>query len=382
MNCRKCDKPLPDGALFCCWCAADQRTKNKTGKPKQRGNGQGCVYKLPNGKYRAVVVLGYYRGDDGKIHKKTKSKIFAKRSDGILAIQELKSTPFMETRKIYTVSDLYELFQNSKDYNAFSAGHQKKLGYAWNKLEPLHFRPINEITVYEMQAVIDDKAATYDPAKDMKAVMSHLYTLAMKKEIVTFNKTNLLDLPESPTAKRERWEDSEIQAFWNDYKTNPFTGYILIMIYAGLRYGEISTITLDNIHYDDYYMIGGIKTDAGINREIPIADEIMPIIKALAEGKRKKLLEMNEDTFYSEYWDVISRLSLRHLPPQTCRHTYFSLMTAAGIQAGIITETGGHASYLTTMKNYVRLSVEEKRSAVNQITPNNRKTPGGQSGGQ
>ncbi|MBQ3080730.1 MAG: tyrosine-type recombinase/integrase [Clostridia bacterium] len=224
--------------------------------------------------------------------------------------------------------------------------------------------------IYEMQAVIDEKAPTHDPAKDMKAVMSHLYNLAMKKEIISFNKTQLLDLPVSPTAKRERWEEAEVSAFWNDYPSNPFTGYILIMIYAGLRYGEISTQLLDNIHLDESYMVAGIKTEAGINREIPIADCILPIIKALAQGKRQRLLEMNEDNFYAEYWETISRLNLRHLPPQTCRHTYFSLMTAAGFQAGIITETGGHASYLTTMKNYVRLSIKEKLEAVNKISPN------------
>lgn len=124
------------------------------------------------------------------------------------------------------------------------------------------------------------------------------------------------------------------------------------MTYAGLRYGE---------------MASGIKTEAGIDREIPIADKILPIVENFYHRGKYKLLEMNEDNFYQKYWATVDRLGLRHLPPQTCRHTYFSRMTAAGIQAGIITETGGHASYLTTVKNYVRLTLDEKLDAVNQI---------------
>lgn len=76
---------------------------------------------------------------------------------------------------------------------------------------------------------------------------------------------------------------------------------------------------------------------------------------------------MNEDNFYEQYWSVIDRTKLRELPPQTCRHYYFSSMTAAGVQGGIIAEAGGHKSFLTTMKNYVRIPLEDKLNAVDLI---------------
>ncbi|MBO4368003.1 MAG: hypothetical protein J5859_04755, partial [Clostridia bacterium] len=92
-----------------------------------------------------------------------------------------------------------------------------------------------------------------------------------------------------------------------------------------------------------------------------------PIIARFMPGRKARLLEMNEDNFYSSYWAAIRRTGLRELPPQTCRHFYFSSLTAAGVQGGIIAETGGHASYLTTMKNYVRIPLADKLNAVNQI---------------
>lgn len=139
------------------------------------------------------------------------------------------------------------------------------------------------------------------------------------------------------------------------------------MCYAGLRYGELSTILLENIHLDEDYMIGGIKTEAGIDREIPIHTRMKPVITALMTGKKAKLLEMNEDNFYDQYWDTIHRTGLRELPPHTCRHYFFSRMTAQGVQGGIIAEVGGHANYLTTLKNYVRVPLKDKLKAVNSI---------------
>ena len=85
---------------------------------------------------------------------------------------------------------------------------------------------------------------------------------------------------------------------------------------------------------------------------------------------------MNEDKFYASYWETIDRLGIRHLPPQTCRHTYFSMMTAAGVQIGIITKTGGHADYRTTLKNYVKLSLQEKVDAVNKMRSSKKSNSG------
>lgn len=57
MQCRKCKTELPDGAAYCYICGVKQGKPQK--RTKARGNGTGCVYKLPNGKWRAEITLGY-----------------------------------------------------------------------------------------------------------------------------------------------------------------------------------------------------------------------------------------------------------------------------------------------------------------------------------
>lgn len=363
--CKKCLTELPDDALFCFRCGTSQAARPAS--RKKRGNGQGSVFKMPNGKYKAVVTLNYYIDSTGRMQRKTASQTFTKKSDAIAALVSLKERGSTQRTKDLTLHDLFEQYTSGKDFASLSHSQQDKLGYAWRRLQPLEFRGITTLTVDDLQSVIDNAVSTYYPARDMKVCLSHLYQLAIRKEIVQYNKTEYIELPATPKAKRECWTREEVDRMWHDYESNPFTGYVLIMCYAGLRYGELATILLENIHLSESYMIGGIKTEAGIDREIPIHQRIAPIIQRFASKQKTKLLEINEDNFYASYWAMVARTGIRELPPQTCRHFYFSSMTAAGVQGGIIAETGGHASFLTTMKNYVRIPLVDKLAAVNSI---------------
>ena len=70
------------------------------------------------------------------------------------------------------------------------------------------------------------------------------------------------------------------------------------------------------------------ETIAARPRTIPIADRIVPVLRALTAGRTRQLITMNDDRFYSRYWEV-SRLE-----PYSCRHTFFTRLAEADVQAG------------------------------------------------
>lgn len=51
------------------------------------------------------------------------------------------------------------------------------------------------------------------------------------------------------------------------------------MIYTGMRIGELYKTKKENVHLDEHYMIGGEKTAAGIDREIPISTTIINVVE-------------------------------------------------------------------------------------------------------
>ena len=366
MLCCFCKKLLPDEALFCCFCGKPQNPPRK--QIHTRPNGAGSVTKRKTGRWEVTVTLGYYIDDaTGKKRRKTLTRSYARRTDALAAAVTLKTQP-PDARE--TLDDLYRLYIASRDYLALSDSQQQKLSYAWKRLQPLQLRPIASLTVDDLQRAVDSAGTAYYPARDMKVMLSHLYNLAVRRELVPYNKSENIDLPPSPKPKRESWTDAQIDAVWSDWRQGrAIAGYVLIMCYCGLRFGEISTITLDNVHVSERYMIGGIKSEAGIDRTIPIAQRVLPVVEHFANTNKMFLMELPEDTFYTYYWQMVDRLGLPHYPPQTCRHYYFTSLTAAGIQPGIITETGGHASYMTTVKNYVRIQLADKLAAVDKINP-------------
>ncbi len=86
MLCMKCGEAIPDESNYCNWCGARQQEPRRKGRV--RGNGEGSAYKLPNGTYRAVVVLGYEVGEDGQTRRIERTKSGFKRKKeciGILA---------------------------------------------------------------------------------------------------------------------------------------------------------------------------------------------------------------------------------------------------------------------------------------------------------
>ncbi len=376
---KRCLKEIDAGFRFCPHCGADQRRTRRT----RRANGEGCIYALPNGKYKLDCVIGYDVDDLGKLIPQRVTGTFSTRKAAIEALPELKERKRAEladtsaTQKKYaslTLSDAWEIFEASRAYESLSKSQKEKLGIARRRVEPLENRRMADLLLDDMQDLIDATVSTYYPARDMRTVFSHCYKVAIKRDIVPYNKASYLELPLLHEEERQPFTHDDLSAFLADWRRgNHFTGYILIMCYAGLRPGELMTQLIENVHLNEQYMIGGIKTDAGTNRTIPLPNVLMPVMQYFVKKSKRKLLEMNKDNFYQRYWETIERLGVSHLSPYSCRHTYMTELARAGVQPGIITAAGGHTDYQTTLR-YTHIPVEDMVAAANKIGPESSST--------
>lgn len=325
MNCKKCKKEIPEESIYCMWCGAKQVAEKKT---KRRANGTRTVFKTPDGNWKAQKVLYYYNDKDGNRKKKTQTRKFNRKTDALKFVGTEKE----EFCNSQTLTDLYEIFKETKKYEKLSKSQQDKLKFTWDKMKEIQFTKISDLTIDKMQEVIDKAAKTYYPARDMKVLLSHLYTVAIKRQQETINKSEYIELPDAPKAKRQVFTEEDIAKLWDDYNgqrpdgttdAHELTGYVLIMVYTGMRIGELFGIEKVNVHLSESYMIGGEKTDAGRDREIPISSIIESVVKHFYDKGKTKLIHKNKWDFYDDYWDTLKRLDIRPVPPQTCRHTYF-----------------------------------------------------------
>ena len=95
----KCGEAIPDESNYCNWCGARQQEPRRKGRV--RGNGEGSAYKLPNGTYRAVVVLGYEVGEDGQTRRIERTKSgFKRKKDALEYLPTLRGKPKKINRDI------------------------------------------------------------------------------------------------------------------------------------------------------------------------------------------------------------------------------------------------------------------------------------------
>ena len=339
------------------------------GRKKQRGNGQGTAYKRSNGKWQAETCIYI----DGMRVRKTKGG-FRTKTEALDYISTLKNgTMNFGTQQApafdFPLSKTYTLWKETKKYKDLSNSKRTAYKIAWNRLKPLWQRNITSIRLAEYQALFDGLTEGYYPKRDMRGLLSHLYDTAIKHEIIAAgdNKANLIELPTMPTSTKDAFTADEVTAIWEDYNAgNKFTSYALIMIYTGMRVGELYSIKKDNLHLDESYMIGGIKSEAGKNRVIPIADYIMPLLIEVEKESQKGLIDMGKDTFYKQWALMTERAGVRPLKSHSCRHTAATALSLAEVPPAIIIEILGHKDFSTTM-GYTHIPIADKVNAINKI---------------
>lgn len=366
MFCIKCSAEIPENSIYCnfCGCKQEKPTRNT----KKRGNGQGSAYKLPSGTWAAQITLGYYIQDGVRKRKVKRKKGFRTKKDAISYLEALRTG--VEESKVITLSELWERFQSNLD--ALSASKRTAYRIAWKKIESeVSYRTIDSFSVPELQELIDESAPSYYTRRDIKTLLSHFYKLAIQDDYVDKNKTEYVKLPKLITTERETFCPEEIKTLWSDYERShsPVIAGMITMLYTGIRPGELLTISTENVHTDEHYMTGGIKTAKGKARKIILPDKILPVISYLIQNSRKdKLLYYScADDFYSDWRQKRSELNIRNvLTPYCCRHTYITNLTALKVSPAMLQELAGHEDYDTTLE-YTHLSIADRLAEVNRL---------------
>lgn len=364
--CIKCGKNLPDDAAYCMYCGRIQTARKRS--KRTRGNGTGTVYRDRGSNWIAEITVGYYM-QDGKLRRKSRRKYgFRTKKDAVNYLAALQTAS--EQRKHITVSELYAMFTESSD----DLSRSKRQAYrtAWRKIsDAIGYRSIDDITVPELQELVDATGTSYYTKRDIKSLLSHCYKLAIRDDYTDKNRAQYIQIGRLEASEREVLTEEEIRLLWDDYRQQPtaITGQMLIMLYTGIRPGELLTIRTENVHLDEQWMSGGIKTAKGKARKIILPDKILPVMDQLLRSSRAGLIAWynKPNDFYNAWIAKRSALNIREeITPYCCRHTYITRLTALKVSPAMLQELAGHEDYDTTLE-YTHLSVTDRLAEVNRL---------------
>ena len=369
MNCIKCAAELPAAARYCPACGFDQQKKPGQRAQRKRGNGQGTAIK--RGKtWTAVWSEGAeISGRNVRQIRRWKGGFATKTA----ALAYAAAPPKEQTAaSVYepTLRDYHEDWEKS-DYLDLSSSKQCAFRIAWRKLEQLHDRTMQSLTIRDLQACVDDQAETYYPARDMRTLLSHLFKRAVAEGQARTNLAEFVRIPPLEEKERQPFTAEEVKKLWAACGAGDrMAGLILLMIYSGMMPGELKQCRVEMIDTEKREILGcGLKTKK--RRETPIIypESISPVIDNLIATSKSSagyLLGMNQDNFYDEYHATLQRIGVRDLPPYSCRHTTATALAMAKAAPSIIQEIMRHTKFATTQR-YIHPDMSKAHAAINEL---------------
>lgn len=332
-------------------------------------NGYGSVFKLAGNRRKpwcVRVTVGWT--DEGRQQYKNIG-YYEERSDAMIALAQYNNDPYdLDANKI-TFAEIYEKWSEEK-FPKISNSNIRGYKTSFNKCSMLHEMKFRQIKKMHMQRVINENEhLSYQVRMKLKTLFSQLYQFAIENDIVEKDYSKFVEAGEQTTKIiRTPFSDAEIETLWRNLDT-PYVDTILIMIYSGMRVGELLEIKSANVNIDRQILIGGIKTKASINRTIPIHDRILPLINLdnehLVVSPTGKKMSYN-NYIQRQFTPIMKKLGMNHLP-HDCRHTTATLLDNAGVDRTIVKMILGHASNDVTERVYTHKTPEQLLSAINKI---------------
>lgn len=301
---------------------------------------------------------------------------YAKRGEALEALAEYNSSPYDITRETITFAEVYKKWSN-EHFKKVSSSSIERYSNAYRKYcKSLYKMRFKDIRLTHLQAVIDNCGMAHPTRASIKTLFAVLTRFAMKNDIVDKDYAQYVDVGQREgKINRKPFTQEEIDKLFKYVDTFDYLDTILIMIYSGLRVGEMLDLRIENIHLEERYMVGGSKTEAGKNRIIPINKKIEPFIRKYYEkNKDKEFLIINSlgrPMGYSNYRrekfdNIMEKLKMEH-KPHDARHTFASLMDSAGANKLCIKRIIGHSSQDITEDIYTHKTLEELIEAIDLI---------------
>ena len=356
MICRYCHKDAPE-APYCCFCGKKQETQKH-----RRGNGQGTAYK--RGNTWTALRPGYQFTDETGLHRvRPKKGGFATKKEAL----EWACTKTEIDTHSPKVIDLWQLYLEN-DLPKLSRNRQIAYKKARQRLEPLMGMEIHLVTLEALQGAVNASCDSFYTARDCKTVMKALFkkALASNNGLVTKNLADYLVLPPLEESESKPFTPDEVKAFWDLYdKHDYFAGYILLLIYSGMMPAELLACKKSMIDNDKCEIFGcGAKTKSRKISAIVYPEILRPVVESLLNSKGEKLIAINKDNFYVEYYACLERAKVRKLPPYSCRHTYGTEAVKLGVHPAVIQKMLRHSN-TKTQEKYTHLTSEEAHEAAN-----------------
>ena len=343
-------------------------------------NGLGTVEKLSGKRrhpYMARVTIGW--SDDGSRQIRQAIGYYSTRKEAVEALMDFARDPYDLSTKCMTFADVYNTWSEDYFKKLKSPSSIRTVTSAYNHCKMLHDMRFESITVEHLEKAIETADCSDNTKARIKSLYNLIYKWAVKHKLAKEDLAQLCDSVKKPKPQiiRIPFSDQEI-AKLKELKF-PFADMVLVGIYSGWRPQELAVLKVANIDLEVHTMVGGMKTEAGTDRLVPIHSAIYDLVKAryeeAVEMKSEYLFNdpdgqqgthLTYDKYRGRFKKVMLRIGADHKPHDT-RHTYITRAKMCGIDEYVLKLIVGHCIDDITESTYTHRTIEELKTEMEKL---------------
>jgi integrase len=315
------------------------------------------------------------------------------------ALVEYAKNPY-DLDDAITVKQLYDRWSVAYFGDLESASAQRTITSSWAYCSSVYDMRACDLRARHVKGCMDEgvaifKGKEHHTTPGIKARIKSLFNLmldyALEYEIVDRNYARTFDISGDILREREEtkrghlvFSDDEFAELWNHVNDIKYVDIVLIQCYSGWRPQELGLIRMENVDLKNWTFTGGIKTDAGKDRIVPIHSKI----RKLVEARYKEAQELHSDYLfnctdglthlgnikltYDKYANrfnaIRDRLKLNPLHrAHDPRKHFVTMAKKAGVDEYAIKRIVGHAINDITEKVYTDRDVDWLKSEIEKI---------------
>lgn len=361
----------------------------------KRANGTGTVVKLSGNRRKPWMVKVPEYNEDGSFIGQKPLDYFATRPEADLCLAEYnRSQGTYDVDKVqYTFAEVYadfkrEKFPTKEEQKQMKETQKKIIGKvgisnmyqlsgSYKRSKKIWNRKYNELRKQDFKLVIDDCKNEVGTSK-LNHIMSFFRALddyALEQGIIQKGYAQFLDFVEEEVEEEKiPYSTEEIKTIWK-YEGYYIADILLILLYSCMRIEELLSLETKNIFLDENYMVGGLKTDAGKNRVIPIHHIIKNIIIRYYNSDNKYLFvdekgnKIKYQNYRPEFNSFMEKLNMEHITHET-RLSARSELDRKNANEVCIDRILGHKSQGIGRVKYTQKTIEELIETIELITYN------------
>lgn len=396
LKCPECTHDVSDKALTCPNCGypmnlpTSTKPRIRNGKPTKLPNGFGTIYKMSGKRskpYRAMKTDKWIIDPVTGKSKQIRSTIgyYQSREDAMIALANYNENPYDIKADSITFSEVYEKWSENYFPTLSNPSSVRTVTAAYAYCNGLYDMRMKDIKVSHLEGTILNAQVGDSTKSRIKSLFNMMYKYAVAHDIVEKDYASVMFANGNPI-KRSRakevipFSQEEIFLLWDNLDNIAFADMILIGIYSGWRPQELAILKIADIDLEAGTMLGGLKTDAGKNRIVPIHPLIRPLIENRIQEATAMQSEflfndangqqgtyMTYDKYRKRFEKVMKYLKLTHRPHET-RHTFITKAKACNVDEYILKLIVGHAIDDITEKVYTHRTIDQLRAEMEKIT--------------